>query len=305
MSTSTILDQLAPAIRGATFVGVVTGVERGFRWFEKALNSEAKERLTRWLKNVPGHDQINSWASIFPHLIDRVFGERVLSWRFSLRSALASLLAITTVGILAATLRAMKRLPNLFKIRATRLWIVLLVALAGNCIPDYFSLIISRSIVRGMARRPQPFSVALLLFLNLGLVAVVGTIFIRVAVDLTEYVFNPFNEPFHMLYWGLKSGNLLSVLISSFTRSNLLHVWRKPLALFVAATFFTSIWVWLYVLALVAIRLLSSVMVIWVKVVPFLDLEKSPMVATGRVAGLIAGVGYLVVWAALSLLHVS
>jgi hypothetical protein len=74
---------------------------------------------------------------------------------------------------------------------------------------------------------------------------------------------------------------------------------RKILAIhtaqiFVVASFFTSIWVWLYVLASVAIKMLHKVRFIWIKIVPFVDIENKPMTAIGRVAGLLAGAAYAV-----------
>ena len=74
-------------------------------------------------------------------------------------------------------------------------------------------------------------------------------------------------------------------------------IFQPSMGIFEIASFFTSIWVWLYVLASVAIRLLHGARFIWVKIVPFLNIEKKPMDAIGRVAGIIAGICYGVVLA--------
>lgn len=48
-------------------------------------------------------------------------------------------------------------------------------------------------------------------------------------------------------------------------------------------------------------RLEFSLQLIWVKIAPFLDLERKPMKAIGRVAGVIAWLGYLAVVACVRL----
>jgi hypothetical protein len=58
------------------------------------------------------------------------------------------------------------------------------------------------------------------------------------------------------------------------------------------ASYFTSVWVWLYVLASVLVRILHRVRALWVKIVPFLNVDNKPMQAIGRIAGLIAGLLY-------------
>jgi hypothetical protein len=65
--------------------------------------------------------------------------------------------------------------------------------------------------------------------------------------------------------------------------------------IFLLASLFTSVWVWLYVLASVSIRILHRIKFVWVKIVPFLNVDKRPMIAIGRIAGLIAGFCYVAV----------
>ena len=80
-------------------------------------------------------------------------------------------------------------------------------------------------------------------------------------------------------------GNITWVLISHLDK------WSA----FFYSAFFTSVWLWLYVASIVIIKLLRSIRAAWVKVVPYLDIEKKPVIAIGRVAGLLAGAGYAVI----------
>ena len=76
-----------------------------------------------------------------------------------------------------------------------------------------------------------------------------------------------------------------------------------PYGIWYYTSFFTSFWVWAYVGAGFGIRLLQRTKWIWALVVPYLNLEKEPMRAIGRVAGVLASAVYLLVVIALSLFH--
>jgi hypothetical protein len=67
--------------------------------------------------------------------------------------------------------------------------------------------------------------------------------------------------------------------------------------------FFTSIWVWLYVLSIFTIKLAHKVRPLWLKLLQYLDIEKKPMQAIGRIAGLMAGMGYALILALVWVSH--
>jgi len=74
-------------------------------------------------------------------------------------------------------------------------------------------------------------------------------------------------------------------------------------AVFFWSAFFTSIWVWLYVLSIFAIKLAHKVRPLWLKLLPYLDIEKKPMQAVGRIAGIMAGAGYALILGIVWLVH--
>jgi hypothetical protein len=298
-----LLTQLSPALKGVGFVGVVTGVAKAFDWLDGGISPEGRKRLFKWLKNLPEDELIDTWAAVFPNLIDRVFGERAFSWRFFLRSCVASLIAVATMTMLCtATLgpRAVMGRLNLSQ------WtgIVLTSAICINCIPDYFSLLVSRSIVRSMAKHPKLVPVMMLLLLDSAATALLAATFVTLYQFIflaTVFLFTFLRASHgHSLQFGLIEALLYSA------RSTYKLNWSSPLSLisslsshltriFVLASFFTSIWVWLYVLASTSIRILHKARYVWTRIIPFLDVEKKPMTAIGRVAGLIAGAGYAII----------
>jgi hypothetical protein len=65
--------------------------------------------------------------------------------------------------------------------------------------------------------------------------------------------------------------------------------YRSLFCVFIFSAFFTSIWLWLYLISTGLIRMLQRARTIWIRVLPFLDIEKKPLVAIGKVAGILAG----------------
>ena len=300
--SATLLSHFAPAVQGLTFLGIVAGVAKGFEWGDDGLSKEGRVRLSKWLKNVPGDKQIDAWARAFPNLIDRVFGSRPLSWKFMLRSCVASLIAVGCVTFIF-TLFTHHSLSNLFEIdNPNEIPIVVFMSLVTNCVPDYLSLLISRFIVRQMLRHNAPASVFVLLLVDTVLTTIIALVSVFTAMMLTLY-----SVVEGSVYGGLRDFTQLSVQPNTIPLIGLLnprHFAEDPMfAIFFLASFFTSVWVWLYVLASVAIRVLHKGRFIWVKIVPALSIEDKPMQAIGRVAGLMAGCGYLILLGGIWLYH--
>jgi hypothetical protein len=288
---SALLAQYAPVLRGASFVGIVTGVAKGFNWFEKVLNSEGRRKLSQWLKNVPGDEQIDIWATVFPTLIDRVFGPRARSWKFFLRSCVASILALLCVSLLYTVHFGVDWIGSYFpnwNYLENALFIIAF-SLVVNCVPDYLSVLVSRTIVRAMSIRPNAPRILFLLLLDtvstLFVASVALVVSCTVSLFVEDYLDNLANGygPYHfnMSDISMAATAFFKAIPNDFT-----------FRLFVWASLFTSIWVWLYVLASVSIRILHRVRFLWVKIVPFLNIDNKPLTAIGRVAGLIAGLLY-------------
>jgi hypothetical protein len=289
---ATILRQLSPLFKGVTFVGIVTGITKGFEWFEPVLGEDAQLRLSRWLTNVPGDEQIDAWAGVFPNLIDRVFGPKALSWKFFFRSCVASVIAVTALFILGFLVLGerglLKDIADLGASLVRLIGLTFFLALLDNCIPDYLSVIISRFIVRLMAKRPDVERVALYLLLDTAL-----TLLLALAWNIAVYVGYMCASAPTTTANLFRSGHGLSFVLSQSWVTLTGIAYYPIMWVYVGASLFTSVWVWLYILASVSIRILHKVRFVWVKVVPFLNLDKKPMQSIGRLAGLMAGVGYL------------
>ena len=254
----TLFSQAGSIMKGAKFFGITVGVAKAFEWFEDGVSEEGRRRLGLWLKNVPGDEQIYVWGNIFPNLIDRIFGRKALSWTFFLWSTVMSLFAV--VISLETTVLFLRRFwlieigGHLVSTNGayTDLFLFPAAALAINCLPDYFSVLISRWIVRSMAKRPTAMRVILLLLLD------------TIATLLMAYItFAVFTCILLMLMSGV-SGSCIPVRILAIFRSTALNIRDLPeMRVFLFASLFTSIWVWLYVLSSVSIRILYRILSAW------------------------------------------
>ena len=282
-------------IDGVSLIAVVTGVAKAFEWFDGMVNDEGRQALTNQLKNYPTDERIDSWATVFPNLIDRVFGTRVLSPIFLMKSFYASMIAIILVRLVY--LRFLIGYLTINAITSSILSAVIFT-LGTSFIPDYFSLLVSRKIVNSIGRDSSIRRIVLLLLCD------------TAATTL-------------LAWFACALGILtLPILAPSYGADNVHDIWLSSLitgkgygpagfdqtehfANLYTTTFysayFTSIWLWLYILSIFCIKVLHKVRRIWVKVMPYLDIERKPLVAIGRVAGLLAGVGYAlilgIVWA--------
>jgi hypothetical protein len=268
--------------------GVSAGIAKGFEWFDAALNDDSRFKLSLWLVNVPGDEQIDAWAMAFPNLIDRVFGPKALSLKFFARSCIASTIAVTLVGTVFCIHHKgyswflsqggfEKPIENALTLG--------LAILAVNCIPDYFSVLITRFVVRLMSKRATALRVVSLLILDTLLTGSLAFLSVVVWAICVEVVFAG-------LVFGMHYTSIIGAIRKATDVSNLLGS-DSVFQVLIVASFFTSIWVWLYVLSSVAIRILHKVRFVWDRIIRILDIEKKPMQAIGRVAGVMAGCGYL------------
>lgn len=276
------------ALTVSASVPLAYSVSKVFDWFDGGMSPSARERLSSWLRSVPGEDDAESWANVFPRLIDRVFGEKPLSWSFFLRPSAVSIIAVTTVGLLMWAIYGSEALLSDESASWADFSIFPVSALVVNCVPDYFSLLVSRWIVRAIAKRPAPLRTSILLVIDLMATTALYVIAVSCWVVAFGLLFNRF-------FWGSRGHELLADTRLIFWQDLRLVVrFSDPgFNVFYFASLFTSIWVWLYVLASTGIRLVHNLKALWGALIPVLSVDDKPMQAIGRVAGVLAAGAYL------------
>jgi hypothetical protein len=299
-------------IDSASVVVIAAGVAKAFEWFDGLISDDSRVALWYHLADIPSDEKIDSWGEIFPKLVDRVFGEKALSMKFFRRSCIASVLAVALCCCADFSFRAMTsetldyELLLQYSIVSPLLILILGVyALAFNLLPDYLSLLISRFVIKLVARRKENSAIVLLLLGDL--IATGALAFLAISVTL-KYV--------HVLLSHL----IVSAPIHQFITHDLTIQRLFQLSAFLPmvvfgggggfqwfrysnplpwinffSAFFTSIWLWLYVLSIFLIKAAHKFRPLWLKLLPWLDIEKSPMKSIGRFAGILAGAGYALI----------
>lgn len=273
---------------GVTVTGLATGTAKVFEWFDKMLNDKARLALSRWLKNLPRDPDLESWTLVFPKLIDRVFGPDALSLSFIFRSCIASVFAVTAVTLIWIRSSLGPRHVDRDTLVAYLSGVLfeLILAFVVNFVPDYCSLLISRLIVRRMAKTSSVVATIILLLLD-----TISTAFLAFFFTSAAYMMALF------LMGGVSGGDseqttILDIL--NFRRPHPIGQYALPLFY---SSFFTSIWVWLYVIAGLSVKTLRSMSFVWARIRPWLDIDQKPMIALGRVAGSLVAATYALILA--------
>lgn len=165
--------------------------------------------------------------------------------------------------------------------------LVIMVPAAMNFLPDYFSLIESRLILRAMSGR-SGIVVVMLLALDFvftsAIFLVIGPILLAVVVTSTTIILylpslslNSFGQIFdptlQIIGFILEDGIYLLPAEGNLSTG-----------IFVYSTFFTSVWVWLYISSMALIRLASHSQLL-IRFLQFaLPIQEKPLRAIGTVA---------------------
>jgi hypothetical protein len=298
MSFPASLINWTPWIDGASVVAVAYGVAKAFEWFDGLISDESRVALWMYMADVPSDERIDAWGQVFPQLIDRVFGSKALSWKFFYRSCLASLLAVLIVAFIFSRTGIFSNLGEFALIKdgystPLKFNLTLLLtssfttALVTNCIPDYFSLIITRMFIQYIAKNATAFRTMIILVVD----AVLSVVLMLPIVETYVLLLN-IHADVREAEYGIFYDNVISMLT--------LH---DLFGIFIYAALFTSAWLWIYVLSIFSIKITHNVRFVWVRIMPYLDIEKKPMQAIGRIAGIMAGVGYAVILGIVWLVH--
>jgi len=299
----TNLSTWTPWTDAASVVAVATGVAKMFDWFDGLISDESRVALWYYMADVPTDERIDSWGSVFPLLIDNIYGKRPWSLKFFFRSCISSIIATCVVAIIyfrfSSGYRPTDSLDFLLKS-------LLLGAFLANVLPDFVSLLLTRFIVKVIEKIPHPVAICLALLADtlwttlisaasvlLGLAFFFGISVLILFYSSAHDASSVFEQPF----------DLLGSLLRGNVDLNNTLMFRHPLSIFFYSAFFTSLWLWLYVFSIFFIKIAHSVRPLWIRLLPYLDIEKKPMQAIGRIAGIMAGAGWAVILGIVWLVH--
>jgi len=250
-----------------------------FERCEKAATDEARTLASNWMANYNPGEHINHLAEIFCNSFDNVFGERHLTWKCFFRSSAASTISVIVMLLLWIGIRPNEVIETNFYDSMTALisWV-----LVWNLLPDYLSLLQTRLIVKRIKTHPK--LTILWLFIDIILTAVL-------AISVWLIVF--------LVFYLINSQNTFSEFIDVFSNvilplSNGGDPIPSPGVIFYS-TFFTSVWLWLYIVSGLLSKLTNSANTTFAIVKKLLFRVDQPFISLGAMSVIFITGIYLII----------
>ncbi len=256
------------------WVALVSGLMTLFSFAEEVTKSEVKSAVTKWLLNINVEGSFSNWPGQFAGIFDGVFGKRHISFRCFWRSCIASISSVVIVLLVVKGVRSDLGYRDLYPLAFLPFLIIIL-----NFIPDYISLLETRLLIRWLSKKYSTFRIFISLVFDFLITTIIWAIwFFSLG---TFYLCLYFKEP-NMLFVSFFAGLFFRLLPFLFYNP---YVAYKPehiivLALFYS-TFFTSVWVWLYVFSGLVVKALNRIGIGLNIFKGMLDIEKRPIRSLG------------------------
>lgn len=286
-------------IGGETFVAWFVGaVGMAYLWVrifshaEERVTDITKSRIRRWF--APLHEDSEArpnWAVNFIEIFDQVFGPRFFSLRFVFRSVCATLLFTVMIvaiyigyGVITqASWSEMVGVAGGKELAIT--WVC--VTLAGNIVADYLSLIETRLILKAIRDR-SPIVQLLAVVIDFALTFLIYLLVASMFYSIENLWLHemPAVEHFQIVFGG--DGHLVQVwklIIERDQLGGLLHA--DMFRISVITTYFTSAWIWLFVLTGVLGRLMFSLRGGLTRFGRLFNVREHPVTAVGYTLALI------------------
>ena len=214
---------------------------------------------------------------VFADLFDSVFGTKKLSLSFVLKSIIASFVSTLIVFLILEICD--------YNIGEEYVLTMVLIGLPVlfNLVPDYLSLIETRWLLGKMIRSHSVIRLIAFFVIDLFFTLLIFVTWTIISITL----FSLFKEvPIDYIIKQYSKIESYSEVISYFT--------EPPIVIYLISTFFTSIWIWLYVLSGVTLRSFNGLIVSFKFFKKHLDIENKPFKSLGS---------FLVI--VITILHVS
>lgn len=293
--------------------GVLAGIV--WKFFERVggvLNDKTNREIGRWIRvksfetGVIADEAVN-WPDTFADMVDRVFGERLISWQCFLRSGGISIILYGSIFAFAflhgfGIFQVRDPSQPHVAISETSMLPMLPVFLGVAILGDYVSVYLTRSSLQYMisAIHSGQFRVPLLwfyaLFMNVGWVGVVAYLVTVTNVAMAKTWWTS-ALVFHGQYrWSYALRYFFPPMFRESSAADWLPFYpNRILPLWFWPAFFTSIWLWLYAGAGFLLKAARRFDIGFDWFNRHFDIEKKPLQSIGLVAGALVAIVY---WAA-------
>ncbi len=280
------MDSLPQIVSLGTFLAICGFIYKLFEKGDVLINDDAKLQIAVWLLNLKAPERMQNWPTMFAHWFDRVFGEKHLSWKCFFRSCIASLAAVLLVTLVWAALR-----PDELRLILRGFWRapseigliqnILLYFLALNLLPDYVSLLETRYVIKLMGKSDSFLWHITLLILDAIVTLIIAAV-LPLILALLSFSFVS-SEPISLKTY------LTEVLPLTGNSLILDSIGAPFLAICFYTSFLTSVWIWLYALS----GLLMKLLAMWEFAKSKVKLDEKPLTYLGAMVISIVTVGYL------------
>ncbi|MGR3311065.1 MAG: hypothetical protein ACUZ77_09835 [Candidatus Brocadiales bacterium] len=273
-----------------TYIGSCLAIAGGFyALFSRAEEVVAKDTRDKIAKSIKGFNPgvpKSDWKETFAYVFDSIFTNKHLSWKCFLRSCISSLIAVVVLSLVwlwidqegyNSYMKNQREDPNWY--------FIFLLPLILNILPDYISLFQTRYILKRMQGTPRTliflgidacltFLIASLAFFNIFWINLLYESFWK--GEIAWYILKEFRDYFP---------EVLGFYTNEVT---------TPICIFFYSTFFTSVWIWFYILGLGIIRILYGFAFFVNFLQNTLNIEERPLRSIGFVTMVIVILGYLI-----------
>jgi len=263
---------------GISSIVIIWGTLIGGIWLlfyamEETATPDAKRSAVDWIKSIAAKSTSQTIVESprwFIEAFDRIFGDRHLTWRCFLRSCVASIMAVFVMTVVWAVLNPISWQQFLryvgvdAGVDAFRM--IFIFAFFLNLVPDYISLLETRWIFRKVAHAGMK-ELIVLLVLDAILTGVI--FFSGVGIIILIYSVN--------------TGDWVGVhtLLEFLNAFILFRGSEIPIGILFYSTYFTSVWLYLFIAASVATKLLYSLGRTGNQVLALLKIEEKPFNSMG------------------------
>jgi hypothetical protein len=283
----------------ASWLAAISGTWKLFENVDKAASTDAKENVASMLKADAARISFERFSEVFAMSFDLIFGPQLLSLRAFRRSCIASLFFVVLTFFIWVFLRPTQALA-LFASDERISVAAVTVGLTGllSLLPDYLSLAKTRYFVSLMKRSRSYLRSLALLLLDAAISGLIGLLafglYIFFAMIVVERAsFSSFiNEVYRVV-----TENVIPL--------NANRDGAPPGGMWFYASFFTSVWLWLYCLSGVVLRSGHALAFGQKLIAKFTDIEGKPFLALGVAATLLETLFFAVVALFLAFAHAA
>ena len=278
---------MSPAIYAAWVAAICGAVWAVFGATEAAVNQGARRKFSQTLLTLEPGQLLGQWPSDVLEIFGRIFGTKWASWRFFLRSSVASVfffVVVTNIYIVASQDFGYQDLWRdsiaVFEVGVYYPYLPFLMNIGA----DYLSLAETLFMIYLLQNRNTLTFAVVVLCLDAVLTGALFVIWSILTVDYAAasltFGFGSLRDELLLLWHGLVNvgaGLVMTLPEDEGGTRSLLHF-----AFY--TTFLTSVWIWAYVGSLFAVKVAGALGVPWARIRSILDFESKPFVSMGYLA---------------------